>query len=144
MKHALTVTLCLMLMGCPVVTSPQPGPQPAPVVKPLSELQKEMQALCVELEPLSHPELARFYRDFADVIERDDEIIRSTGDIREAHQRAGRLAFQKTGLQEKTPGLAAQIDSVFAAALTLRNVPLTPDVREKAVELCRAIGSALE
>ena len=103
-----------------------------------------MRAIVIEIEPFSVPELVSFYRDVADLIRRDETVIRTTGDIREAYTRAGRLAFQKTGLQDKTAGLGEKVDAALAKALGLPNVTLTPELRERAVAIFMALAEALE
>lgn len=137
MKHLVALLLCLCLMGCPVHNAPQPAPQPEP-------LSVEMRAIVAEVEPYSVPELTAFFRDFADVIRRDETVIRTTGDIREAYIRAGKLAFQKTGLQDKTPGLGEKVDAALAKALGLSHVTLTPELRGRAVEILEALAWAVE
>lgn len=143
MRLIAILLVCLLLTGCPVPNDSDTKPAPP---QPTTPLAVEMKALAIEIEPVSLPELAVFYRDFADVVRRDAEskIIRTTGDLREAHSRAGRLAFQKTGMQEKTPGLGDKIDSVLAKGIGLPNVALTPPLRERAVAVFDALANALE
>lgn len=133
--------LCLFLMGCPVPNTPHPAPPPVPEPTPI---ETEMKALVAEVEPFSVPELVPFYRDFADILRRDETIVRTTGDIREAYTRAGRLAFQRTGLQDRTAGLGEKVDSALAKAIGLQNVSLTPELRERAVAAFEAIAWAVE
>lgn len=93
---------------------------------------------------ISDPDLSAFYAAFADVLERDHEIVQTTGQLRTAYMRAGRLAFQQTGTKGRHPLLADEIDAILAESLGLDDVPLTEERREKAVACFRAIAQALQ
>jgi hypothetical protein len=126
-----------LLAGCPVVDGPPP------ITINDTTPSAEMQSIVSAVAEYRNEKLAIFYAEFADLIERDDEIIRSTGDIREAHIRAGRLAYQRTGMQSETPGLGAKVDAAIAEAIGIQNRPLTPEIRSQAVEVFRALSWAL-
>ena len=150
-RTALTLCLCLMLAGCPVNDKPAPTPEPEPVPTPVVPTpvvvdgpSDEMKQLVAAIEPISEPELAELYNDFADVIARDTEVIKTTGHIRECHTRSGRLMFQETGIQERTPGLGEKVDAAIGAAIGMKNVPLTPELRARAVEVMKALAWACE
>lgn len=122
--------------GCPVTNSPTP--EPTPVITP-----DERPAFADHvhgIEPVSDERLAVYFADFADVIERDREVIETTGDIRECNSRAGRLAFQNTELSH--PGLAEEVDAALAAVLGEHDVPLTEERRRDAVLILEALSWA--
>lgn len=135
----LSVTLLVFLSGCPKGGDlPSPGPAPGNV--PSTALQQTVK----DIVPIEDKELASFYRDFADIIERDSEIIKTTGHIREANRRAGMLMFQKTSMKGKYPGLAEKVDSALMEVLGNKDVSLTPELRQKAVEIFRALSWAVD
>lgn len=86
--------------------------------------------------------LAMFYMDLANVVARDETIIKTTADIKKLNENAGQLMFQKTGIKGKYPNLGATIDKVFVAILTLENVPLTKVKRDEVVKGITAIAWA--
>lgn len=136
MKHLiLSLLLCVCLCGCPVQVTPDPAPIP-PVTN--------MRDMVTDVVPYSVPELVPFFTAFADVIQRDTEIIGSTGEIREAYIRAGRLAFQKTGLQTQTAGLGEKVDSALERVLGLQDRALTDELRRDAVAIFHALAWAVE
>lgn len=128
--------LILFFAGCP-----KGGDLPSPVPAPGYVPSAEMQQLVAEITPVSEPALAAFYGDFADVIERDFNIITTTEQFRLLNTRAGQLAFQKTGMQGKHPGLAPMLEAVTTKVLGIQNGPLD---RPKAVELLKALQWALQ
>jgi len=155
MKYIILI-LTLLLCGCPVQDSPAPpGPKPAPVPEPtpeptpkpspvVLEPSDEMKELVSKVEQVEDKELVGFYLAFADLVSRDSEVIQTTGQIRTAHSRAGRLAFQKTGIQGKYPGLAEAIDEALMKSIGKKNQNLTDELRAKAVETFKAIAWALQ
>lgn len=132
--------LILFLAGCPKGGDlPSPGPAPAPGYIPSAELQQ----LVFDVVPISEPKLAEFYGDFADVLARDSDskIISTTGQFRTLNERAGRLAFQKTGLQGKYPDLGIKLNDKAATFLGLQNGPLD---RQKAIDFLKSLEWALQ
>lgn len=129
MKRSLP--LVVLLAGCPVSqTTITPDERPA-----LADHVRE-------IEPVSDERLVAYFADFADVIERDREVIETTGDIRECNSRAGRLAFQNTELSH--PGLAEEVDAAIAAVLGEHDVPLTEERRRDAVLILEALSWACQ
>lgn len=102
------------------------------------------------IEYVSDPTLADFYLSFADVIERDGNngsgvpVIKTTGQLRTAYMRGGRLAIQATETPDKYPGLAEKIDEIIADWIGLEDVPLTTERRREVVECFRAVSHALK
>jgi len=127
----------IFLCGCP-----RGGDLVSPVVSPVKAPSAEMQALVTPIIAISDPDLVLFYQDFADIIERDSEIIKTTGTIQTANSRAGQLMFQNTGMKGKYPGLAENVDAAIIGAIGKQNIALTTDLRAKAVEVFEAISWA--
>lgn len=147
-RIALLLLLSLCLAGCPS-NGPGPGPAPEPTPEPIPVVvvdgpSDEMKRIVAAIEPTSEPELAEFYNDFADVIERDSDVIKTTGHIRECHIRSGKLTFQKTGIDARTPGLGDKVDAAIAEAIGKQNVTLTPELRARAVQIMKALAWACE
>ena len=130
----LLLLLCLLLSGCPV--HPDSVLPDTPDVE-ISEQQKE---LVTELEPYKDERLSEFYAAFADIVQRDKDVILTTGNIREAHVRAGKLYFQ--GTRESNPELAEKVDAAFASVLGLKNVALDDRKREDIIRLLEALAWA--
>lgn len=143
MRLLLLSVILLFACGCPVYPTPEPMPEPEPP-SPVTALAEEMRGYVVDLEPVNDATLAEFYRDFADVLKRDDSVVRNTNDIREAHSRSLKLAFQKTDVQTSHPGLGVKLDAAAAKALTLQNRALTPELRARAVAIYEAISVAVQ
>jgi hypothetical protein len=87
--------------------------------------------------------LAGFYSAMADVIERDQgRVIQTTKELRELHRRAGLLAFQRSGIEGKYPGLAEAIDKVLADQIGLDNVSLDAAKQEASKKTFKALAWA--
>lgn len=133
----LSFVVCLFLCGCPKggdLISPGPAPGDVPSA--------EMQELVKFVVPIEDNLLSQFYGDFADVIARDSEIIKSTDSIRTANMRAGQLMFQKTDMKGKYPGLADNVDAAIIGAIGKQNIALTPELRQRAVDVFKALSWA--
>jgi hypothetical protein len=101
------------------ITIPEPDNRLKTVVRPLSMLRIDKNDLL---------NLTEFYHDFADVVRRDGAVVNSTikdtAIFRETYTNAGKLMFQKTGMQGKYPALAPAIDKILASELGLDIGPL--------------------
>lgn len=145
MRKAALAGLFLILCGCRVVGPvPTPDPVPTPVPQPtpnvvVDEPSAEMKQLVSAIEPISEPRLANFYADFAEIVERDSEIIKTTGHFRTLNSRAGQLAFKGTDLQGKYPTLGADLDAAALKVLGKENTTLD---RPKVVEFLKAVSWA--
>jgi hypothetical protein len=126
----------LILIGCPVTDDD------IEIKKPNIPVVIEGSALVTNVIPFKDLELSEFYTEFADVVRRDSEIIRTTGHIRQAHIRAGKLMFQKRRVS--TPDLAAAIDEAFEKAIGLEDVALTDEKRREVILLLEALAWALK
>lgn len=96
----------LLILGCPVydkLPTPGPGPTPAPGPRP---------APIDSLKEWSAPEVAQFFSDWATVLRRSQNVIRSNEDFRAAYTLSAELAFDGT-LRGKYPGLGDEIDRIL-------------------------------
>jgi len=86
--------------------------------------------------------LASLYMDISSLIELDgdDAVIKTTEEIRQANSLSGLLL--RLNIKGKYPELASAAKSVIVASIGDDNVPLTKDLRAKAVESFRALAWA--
>tara|TARA_R110000824_G_scaffold396952_2_gene599166 strand:- start:2245 stop:2712 length:468 start_codon:yes stop_codon:yes gene_type:complete len=93
-----------------------------------------------------HPEdaarLSALYLALSDILSRDDSIVKTTGQIREAHSRSGRLLFQKTSMRGKYVGLSEAVDEFLIQSLGSDDVILTLDIRSAAVSAFTDLSTA--
>lgn len=139
----LSALLLLAAVGCHPVNIPVPDNDdtPAPVVVPNVVDASEVTRI-LKSHPSEARLLERFYADLADLVQRDTEIVRSTADVRKAHETAGRLLGQATSLQANTQGLGKVVDGLIEEALGLEAVPLSDELRRKAVGVFTQISQA--
>lgn len=131
---------------------PSPDPDPIPVVDvkvpipslPYQNAVKNITPLIIGVHSsVDRVELAKFYMDFADVIERDaEEKISNTAMFREIHMRASQLMFQQTGMQGRYIGLNGAIDKALGDSLGLEVATLNGIKRAEAVKILQAIAWA--
>jgi hypothetical protein len=96
------------------------------------------------VDPADAITAAQFYVDFADVVDRDTDIIKTTGAIRKGFIHAETLMLQRTELVGKYPGFGAAKDTILEAQLGLEDVQLSPEKRKKAVDTFRAIAWSIQ
>jgi hypothetical protein len=133
----------------PVPPTPPDPPIPPDPDLDIPEPNAEYQTHVVKVAPLltgktakvDGVELAKFYMDLSNVIGRDQEIIKTTADIRAVNIKAGKLMFQKS-LKGRYPDLGAEIDSVFQKVLGTKIIDLTAESRQKAVKITQALAWA--
>lgn len=156
-KVSILIFMCAMatLFGClyPPVSPSSPDSVIVPKTSPEDDVDKdapsaEMQALVGPLRALGMEQkdaakAAKFFLDFADVISRDDSVLKTTEDIREGYIRAETLMLQKTEMVGKYPGFGKAKDDILAETLGLDRVLLTSEKRSKAVEVFKAMAWAL-
>lgn len=129
-----------------VSIKPQPQPSPTPNMYNVEPIRR----LAIDSDDAA--KIKAFYRDFADVIERDENgVITSSEVFITANSRAGRLMFQGTNIQGKYPDLAREIDAVIADSLGSKRTsdgyePVTIDNynRKRLAEALRAVSWAVE
>ena len=88
-------------------------------------------------------DLARFYRALEDVLERDRDVIKSTGVFRTGHGRALSLAFQETATAGE-PKVGHLVDAVFFEALGNQDTELDDTKKTQLLEAVRAVTRACE
>lgn len=116
-------------------TQPVPAAAPPKAISPLAAFLVGQRTDALRL--------AAFYRAFAEVLDRERDLIRDTSQLRQAHGRAGKLLFEQE-LAGKYPGLAAAIDRLLQARLGLEVRSLTPEVRSQAVAAFSEIAASCE
>jgi hypothetical protein len=72
-----------------------------------------------------------FYGSMADIVARS-EVIKTTLDLRNRHRDALAMAFEKTAMVGKYPGLGERLDKYLLDAIGSTDVPLTPELRQAA------------
>jgi len=147
-KRFAPLIILMLLSGCLIPDANGQEPEPPvdpPGVSPAEDLQELVSPLKGIITGSDHALLAaRFYQDFADVVERDDDVIKTTGVLRDGFIRSEKLMLQKTDMVGKYPGFGAAKDKIMQDALGLDNVALTPEKRKRAVEVLRAIAWAID
>lgn len=88
-------------------------------------------------------DLAGFYRALEDVVDRDRDVIKTTGVFRTGHGRALSLAFQQTETAEE-PKVGHLVDAVFFEALGNQDVELDDGKKTQLLQAVRAITRACE
>ncbi len=124
------------------------GPDASPVLpKPTDEWARTVEPIRATLAKApERKRLGLFYAAFADVVARDGQAadkatLTTVADLVALNERAGKLAFQQTGVQGKYPGLAKQIDDALRVGWG-DNAPLDAAKRARAVECLRAVAWA--
>ena len=86
--------------------------------------------------------LASLYMDLATLVDLDgeDEVVRNTDDLRQVNSLSGLML--KINIRGKYPELAEAAKSVIVASIGDDNIPLTKELRVKAVEGLRALAWA--
>jgi hypothetical protein len=150
----------LTLSGCiyPLPSSdekdkPEPVPKVAPEVIPENVIDRDAPPMELQLlvSPLAQiitdekdaAKAAKFFRDFADVLSRDNLILKTTEDVREGYIRAETLMLQNTEMVGKYPGFGAAKDKILVEAVGLERVTLSPEKRAKAVAVFNAMAWVL-
>ncbi len=108
----------------------EPSLENKELVKPISETDIELKD--AEL-------ISAFYLELADVIDKDDTIIDSTGQFRNLNTFAGILHFN-TSLLGKYDSLGENIDSAIVNAIGKENVKLDENKRQDLVDVLNAIA----
>ena len=147
MKPSTLIALLLIVVGAAAYWNnwtPRPQPQPTPE-RPSAALVAAVQPVIAILK--NHREdglrLSAFYAAVADVLTRDQgEVIKTTLQLRELHRRAGLLAFQRTEIVGKYPGLSDAIDKVLVDQVGLDNVTMDSAHRAKAIDAFKALAWA--
>ncbi len=87
--------------------------------------------------------LREFYSAMADIVVRDGDAkepaCKSLFDLRNRHKFALSMAFTKTGMAGRYPGLGGRLDEYLLAAVGSQDLPLTAELRESAAKAFAAI-----
>ena len=103
-----------------------------------------------QLEPVvdllaDHPEAAKqfqgLYFGMALVVGADEVILRTTEDVRKAHENAGALAIQ-AGEIERIPGYAKVVNEFLIEEIGRDNVPLDSQKRKQIIDAFKALAWA--
>lgn len=113
-----------------VYTISEPSLENKELVKPITE---------IDIAPEDATLISSFYLELADVIDKDDTIIDSTGQFRNLNTFAGVLHFN-TSLVGKYESLGESIDSAIVNAIGKQNVTLDDSKREGLVEVLNAVA----
>ena len=155
-SRAIGSLLLLVMLACPgCLFSEKPTPPPTvdshedhyrlSIQEPTAELKEATKSLVgIISDPVDAVDAAQFYVDFADVIERDADVIKTTGTIREGFVRAEKLMLQRTELVGKYPGFGEAKDKVLEDQLGLEDVQLSEEARAAAVNIFRAIAWSIQ
>lgn len=110
---------------------PAPGPTPAP------------SGIGTLVPDAKHrATLSAFYRDFADVLGRDQIVVKTTGQFRTAHPACLTLLLQQTGYP-RYAGLDQAVSDRIKAAVGLDDAPLDGTKRAALVSALTAISQEL-
>ena len=113
-----------------VYTISEPSLENKELVKPITE---------IDITPEDAKLISSFYLELADVIDKDDTIIDSTGQFRNLNTFAGVLHFN-TSLVGKYESLGESIDSAIVNAIGKQNVTLDDSKRGDLVEVLNAVA----
>jgi hypothetical protein len=118
-----------------------------PSVKVVEPTNKELKEACLEVSKILQKgsssdalRLSSLYSDLGDLISIDgeDEIIKSTEEIRQANRLSGLLL--KLNIKGKYPDLAEATQKVIVIGMGDEDVSLDKDLRQKAVESFKALA----
>jgi hypothetical protein len=113
-----------------VYTITEPSLENKELVKPITE---------TEISQEDAKLISSFYLELADVIDKDDTIIDSTGQFRNLNTFAGVLHFD-TSLLGKYDSLGENIDSAIVNAIGKQDAPMDEDKRADLIEILNAVA----
>lgn len=113
-----------------VYTITEPSLENKELVKPITE---------ADITPEDAKLISAFYLELADVINKDDTIIESTGQFRNLNTFAGILHFN-SALLGKYESLGENIDTAIAEAIGKQSVTMDDDKRQDLVEILNAVA----
>lgn len=142
--------IAVLLSGCalyPPAEGKKPKPAPAPAPEPDDGIRKDLKP---KVEPIKialkgHAAdaklLAAYFDDFAKVLDRDSDIIKTTGQLRDGISRSGQLLTQRSDYTEH-PDVRKTIEAVMDGELGKKSRELDAASRKKAVEAFTAFAWA--
>ena len=91
--------------------------------------------------PDAAEDLSKLYLGLALVVGSDEVILKTTGDVRSAHENAGALAVQANQIP-RIPGFAASVNEYLSSEIGDDNVPLDRETRGKIVDAFKGLAWA--
>tara|TARA_R110002110_G_scaffold50915_1_gene150120 strand:- start:75 stop:482 length:408 start_codon:yes stop_codon:yes gene_type:complete len=111
--------------------------------KPTQEQQVLLGPVSASLKP--YPEASQdfesLYCGLALVVGTDEVILKTTEDVRKAHENAGALAIQ-AGEIPRIPGYAEAVNTFIVSEIGRDNVPLDPAKRKQIIDAFKALAWA--
>ena len=111
--------------------------------EPTPEQQVLLGPVSASLKP--YPEAAQdfesLYYGLALVVGTDEVILKTTEDVRKAHENAGALAIQ-AGEIPRIPGYAEAVNNFIVSVVGRDNVPLDPSKRKQIIDAFKALAWA--
>lgn len=126
-------------LDLPFIVNPTPAPAPAPgpnIVPVNGSITQILAGQRADAQQVS-----AFYAAMADVVEKDQSVIKTNNDFYNGYGNAGALMFQGVGIKGKYPTLATTIDGMLKAAVPLEITPWTPDKRAAMVAALRNVSA---
>lgn len=153
---AAAILLFFAIFGLPRVgnnSGPQPTPAPSTirVPEPSMEMKKSVDAVSAALKNANIVDRlawGQVWMKAAKAVEADSTdtkvVWNDTNKLRQFTETALRIGWRRLGGNEhgKYPGLSEAVEASFASTLSTRVQSVTPELRKKYVELCRAIAWA--
>ena len=104
------------------------------VLKPVDRPVVVPSAILAKVSNADAKQLRDFYAAMADIVLRDSQVVKTTFDLRNRHKDALQLAFEKTEMVGKYPGLGDRLDTYLLDAIGKLDVPLTQESRRSAAK----------
>jgi len=111
----------------------KPTAQQQVLLGPVSDSLKDYPEAAGDFESL--------YHGMALVVASDEVVLRTTDDVRRAHENAGALAIQANEIP-RIPGYAEAVNEFISAEVGRDNVPLDPEKRKQLIDTFKALGWA--
>jgi len=134
---AVLLILYLVVKVSPHIPKPNPGPgdyEPTKAQKIMLEPIQES----LEDYPGAAEKFSNLYYGMALVVGTDEVILKTTGEVRMAHENAGALAIQ-AGEIPRIPGYAKAVNDFLSEEAGRDNVPLDAQKRKQIVEAFEAL-----
>lgn len=114
-----------------------------PIYEPTKDQQEQLEDLVSILN--KHPKAAEqfkhMFNGFSLVVDSDNVILKTTNDVRLAHENVGVLAVQ-VGEIKQVPGFVEEVNDFLNEEIGNENVPLTKDKKDQVVDAFKALGWA--
>ena len=141
-RFAPVIVLVLYLVAKAIPHIPKPLPSPKEYEPTASQ---KILLHPVQESLAGHPDAAKdftnLYLGIALVVGADEVILKTTGDVRSAHENAGALAVQ-AGELPRIPGFAKAVNEYLSAEIGRDNVPLDLEKRLKIVDAFKGLAWA--